>query len=155
MQIIVYRLDFIQQYFHLWATYIEKYRQMLLPLTEDTDICPIHISDVCKVIESLLVDPQGHRPLPTLDEKHSQQVYTLTGPEPINGKHFVELLSSATGYTKFKFCHARPTDVQYYLDGLANDIWFDQRIKQEMTQLYKDGFGNYNEKAYSVPSRKL
>jgi hypothetical protein len=93
--------------------------------------------------------------LPTLDEKHSQQVYTLTGPEPINGKHFVELLSSATGYTKFKFCHARPTDVQYYLDGLANDIWFDQRIKQEMTQLYKDGFGNYNEKAYSVPSRKL
>ncbi|KAI8094829.1 uncharacterized protein B0P05DRAFT_523574 [Gilbertella persicaria] len=148
----ILRLDFVQQYFHLWSNYAEKHRQVLLPLSEDMEICPVAISDVCKVIESLLVQDGQTKPL---DDAHDGQVYTLTGPQ-INGKQLVEYLSSSTGYAHFKYRHGRPMDLSYYLSGLSKDIWFDARLKQEMSHMYHDTFDRkaYKDKAYATPTDK-
>lgn len=153
----------MQQYFHLWSNYAEKHRQMLLPLTENTEICPVNIADVCKVIESLLLleqdDKKNKKVLKThLDDQHDGQVYTLTGPEAISGKRLVELLTSATGYQQFKYCHGRPMDVGYYLSGLSKDVWFDARLKQEMAKIYRETFETaegYKDKAYAIPTGKV
>ncbi|KAI8885847.1 NAD(P)-binding protein [Backusella circina FSU 941] len=152
----ILRLDFIQQYFHHWATYIEKTSQILLPLAEDVSICPIHISDVCQVIETLLLDSTSCTPVQEINERHREQIYTLSGPESISGKNIVELLSKATGYSRFKYYQGRPMDLRYYLDNLSHDIWFDARLKMEMRQIYRDLIDHHSsyEKAYSLPSAK-
>ncbi|KAI7892351.1 uncharacterized protein EV154DRAFT_504883, partial [Mucor mucedo] len=147
------RLDFVQQYLHLWANYAEKNRKMILPLREDTEICPVDISDVCRVIEELVLDKTSEA-LKPLDDRHDGQVYSLTGPESISGKRMVELLCQATGYQSFKYCHGRPMDLVYYMSGLAKDVWFDARLKREMSQIYHDTFETaaYREKAYCTPT---
>jgi uncharacterized protein YbjT (DUF2867 family) len=152
----IIRLDFVQQYFHLWSNYAEKHRQMLLPLTENTEICPVDIADVCKVIESLLLDNQNKIFKANLDDEHDGQVYTLTGPEAVSGKRMVELLTSATGYQQFKYCCGRPMDLGYYLSGLSKDVWFDARLKQEMSRIYHETFDSegYKDKAYAIPTGK-
>jgi uncharacterized protein YbjT (DUF2867 family) len=92
-----------------------------------------------------------------VDERHREQIYTLTGPESISGKNIVELLSKATGYSHFKYCQGRPMDLRYYLDSLSQDIWFDARIKMEMGQIYRDLIDHDSsyQKAYSLPSGKV
>ncbi|KAG2232699.1 hypothetical protein BDF21DRAFT_386334 [Thamnidium elegans] len=154
-QYTILRLDFVQQYLHLWSNYAEKNRTLILPLTAVTEICPVDITDVCLAIESLLLDCK--RLLRTsLDDKHDGQVYSLTGPESISGKSMVELLIHATGYQKFKYFHGRPMDLNYYLSGLSKDVWFDARLKGEMSQIYHDRFDKvgYNNKAYCIPTEK-
>lgn len=113
------------------------------------------IADVCKVIETLLID-NGRQQYKDLEDKHDGQVYILTGPETVHGKRLVELLTSATGYNHFKFCYGRPMDVNYYLSGLGKDVWFDARLKREMSQMYHDRFQEtaYKEKAYDIPTGK-
>ncbi|EPB92363.1 hypothetical protein HMPREF1544_00661 [Mucor circinelloides 1006PhL] len=154
-QYTILRLDFVQQYFHLWSNYVEKHRQMILPMTQDTEICPVDITDVCKVIEGLLVDPVSHT-YKQLNDKHDGQVYTLTGPEMLNGQRIVELLTLSTGYEHFKFCHGRLMDLGYYMSGLGKDVWFDARLKQEMSQIYHDTYehNSYRDKAYANPTDK-
>lgn len=145
----------MQQYFHLWSNYAEKNRKIILPLTEDTEICPVDITDVCKVIETLLLDSIKSLK-PSIDDKHDGQVYSLTGPESISGKRMVELLANATGYQQFKYCHGRPMDLRYYMSGLGKDVWFDARLKREMSQIYHDTFETvgYKDKAYCIPTGK-
>ncbi len=137
----------------MWSNYAEKNRKLILPLTEDTEICPVDIADVCKVIESLLLC-ENKNLRNAIEDQHDGQVYCLTGPEAINGKRMVELLANATGYEQFKFCHGRPMDLGYYLSGLSKDVWFDARLKQEMSQIYHDTFDKeeYTKKAYGIPT---
>ncbi|OBZ85033.1 NAD(P)H azoreductase [Choanephora cucurbitarum] len=151
----ILRLDFVQQYFHLWSNYAEKHRQILLPLTEEAEICPIAISDVCKAIENLLLEENTHTCKP-LDDMHDGQVYILTGPEKIHGKRMVELLTSSTGYEHFKYRRGRPMDLDYYLSGLSKDIWFDARLKQEMSHMYHDTFDRkeYQSRVHGFPTAK-
>ncbi len=151
----LFRLEFLHQYFHLWSNYAEKHRQLLLPIKEDTEICPVDITDVCKVIEILLIDSKSQQ-YKDLSDQHDGQVYTLTGPETVHGKRLVEFLISATGYSHFKFHQGRPMDLNYYLSGLSKDVWFDARLKREMSQMYHDKFQEktYTEKAYDIPTGK-
>lgn len=145
----------MQQYLHLWSNYAEKNRKIILPLTEDTEFCPVDITDVCKVIECLLLDDlQTLKPV--IDDQHDGQVYSLTG-DSVSGKRMVELLASATGYQQFKYCHGRPMDLVYYMSGLGKDVWFDARLKREMSQIYHDTFetSGYTEKAYCIPTGKV
>lgn len=132
---------------------MEKHRQMILPMTQDTEICPVDITDVCKVVEGLLIDPVSHT-YKQLNDKHDGQVYTLTGPEMLNGQRIVELLTLSTGYEHFKFCHGRLMDLGYYMSGLNKDVWFDARLKQEMSQIYHDTYehSSYRDKAYANPT---
>ncbi|CAO3652742.1 unnamed protein product [Mucor hiemalis] len=154
-QYTILRLDFLQQYFHLWSSYAEKQRKLLLPVNEDTEICPVDIADVCKVLESLLLCEEK-KLRSTLEDEHDGQVYSLTGPEALNGKQIVKQLADATGYEQFKFYRGRPMDLGYYLRDLGKDVWFDARLKQEMSQIYHDKFENedYKKKAYNVPTDK-
>ncbi|KAI9473472.1 MAG: hypothetical protein EXX96DRAFT_578149 [Benjaminiella poitrasii] len=155
-QCTILRLDFVQQYFHLWSNYAEKHRAMILPVAEDKDICPIDIGDVCKVVEMLLIDNTNYLSRPCLEDRHDGQVYMLTGPEAINGKRLVELLSLTTGFRQFKFVFSRPMDISYYLGGLGKDVLFDARLKHERSQIYHDTFqeNEYRNKAYNCPSEK-
>lgn len=110
---------------------------------------------MCKVIECLLLDDlQTLKPV--IDDQHDGQVYSLTG-DSVSGKRMVELLASATGYQQFKYCHGRPMDLVYYMSGLGKDVWFDARLKREMSQIYHDTFetSGYTEKAYCIPTGKV
>lgn len=149
------RIDFVQQYFHLWSTYAEKYRQFVLPVSDNTKICPVDITDVCNVIE-LLCLKNGNHLCKTLDDEHDGQVYLLTGPEAVSGKRINEYLIEATGYQKFKFSQIRPMDLSYYLSGLGKDVWFDARMKREMSQIYHDEYDtfDYRTKAFCNPTGK-
>jgi hypothetical protein len=115
----------------------------------------VDIADVCKVIETLLIDNETQQ-CKDLHDEHDGQVYTLTGPETVHGKRLVELLTLTTGYSHFKFRYGRPMDVNYYLSGLCKDVWFDARLKREMSQMYHDKFQEkaYKEKAYDIPTGK-
>lgn len=151
----LHRLDFVQQYFHLWSNYAEKNRQFILPFNQDTEICPVDITDVCSVIELLCLDKDNFVCKP-LDDEHDGQVYSLSGPEAVNGKSISEYLIAATGYQNFKICQSRPMDLSYYLSGLGKDVWFDTRIKKEMAQIYHDEYDDmdYRYKAYCNPTGK-
>ncbi|KAG0738983.1 hypothetical protein G6F57_001638 [Rhizopus arrhizus] len=151
----ILRLDFVQQYFHLWASHSEKTKQFMLPVTEDVEICPIDITDVCKVIEALIMDNSNQFSM-FLDDQHEDQVYTLSGPESVNGKQIAQMLADATGYENYKFNQMRPMDLSYYLENLGMDIWFDARLKQEMSKMYHDTFINdeYSKRAFAAPSAK-
>ncbi|KAI7906363.1 uncharacterized protein BX663DRAFT_496152 [Cokeromyces recurvatus] len=153
-QYTILRLDFVQQYFHLWSNYAEKHRAIILPMAEDKEICPIDIEDVCKVIEILVLDNESHLCKPYLEDKHDGQVYILTGPESMNGKQLVEKLAESTGYHQFKYLYSRPMDISYYLTGLGKDVLFDARLKHERYQIYHDTFDDkaYKTKAYAYPS---
>ncbi|KAI8991781.1 hypothetical protein BDF20DRAFT_846341 [Mycotypha africana] len=151
----ILRLEFIQQYFHLWSSYAEKQRSLLLPLASDTTICPIDIEDVCKVVEELLIDNKQQTCKP-LEDRHDGQVYVLTGPESFTAGQIVDILARATSYDHFKYRQGRPMDVSYYLKGLGKDIWFDARLKSERSKIYHDSFSNNNfkDKAYAAPTAK-
>ncbi|KAL0080093.1 hypothetical protein J3Q64DRAFT_1752650 [Phycomyces blakesleeanus] len=154
LQWTIIRPDWIQQNFHLWAALVEKHRHLALPMAENTEICPIDISDICNVVEQLVLDPKEKRLVDSLDNDHIDQVYTLTGPAMINGKQLADSLSEATGYDKMVYRHVRPMDLNYYLNELRKDIWFDARLKQERAQLYRDSFDNdsYRSKAFAIPT---
>ncbi|KAG0746712.1 hypothetical protein G6F57_007732 [Rhizopus arrhizus] len=154
-QYTILRLDFVQQYFHLWATNAEKTRKFMLPLAEDVDICPIDISDVCQVIEAIVLNSEKQL-MEQMDQCHDGQVYTLSGPESLNGKQIAKMMADATGYQNYKFHQARAMDIAYYLENLGMDIWFDARLKQEMAKTYQETFKeeNYRRRAYDIPSIK-
>lgn len=151
---MLYRLDWIQQYFHLWAPYVEKYRQLALPLPEDAEICPIDIIDVCRGVQELVLT-DANRPRTMLHDDHVGQVYTLTGPQSVIGKQLVKWLSMATGYSKLGYRFVRLMDTRYYLEELPADIWFDARLKQEARQMYNDPLDdslNYRYRAFAAPT---
>ncbi|KAG1440409.1 hypothetical protein G6F56_011939 [Rhizopus delemar] len=127
----------------------------MLPFKEDVEMCPIDIGDVCKVIESLLLDGDD-RLVEQMDQNHDRQVYTLSGPESLNGKQMASMLANATGYKNYKFQQTRPMDISYYLENIGLDIWFDARLKQEMSKIYQETFRDeeYRYRAYGVPSAK-
>ncbi|KAG1438286.1 hypothetical protein G6F56_012701 [Rhizopus delemar] len=127
----------------------------MLPLSENVDICPIDIMDVCNVIESLILDQQKEL-VEQMNSSHDGQVYILSGPESLNGKQMAQMMAEATGYQNYKYNQARPMDISYYLENLGMDIWFDARLKQEMSKIYQESFTNqdYRQKAYAIPSQK-
>lgn len=154
----ILRLDFIQQYFHLWATQIDQTRMMALPLASDTEICPIDITDICRSIEGFVLDVKRQVLLPELYDQHVGQVYTLTGPEALTSKEILAMMSNATRYTQFKYHMVRPMDTCFYLKNLCRDIWFDARIKKEKSNAYHDSLENvegYRSRAFSVPNGKF
>jgi hypothetical protein len=153
----ILRLDFIQQYFHLWASLVDQTRTMALPLGLDTEICPIDISDVCRTIENFVTSQDRRTTLDTLNDKHAGQVYTLTGPEALTSKEIIQFMSNATTYKQFKYHMVRPMDIKYYLKNLSHNIWFDERIKNERLQSYRDLLeceNGYRLKALAVPNGK-
>jgi uncharacterized protein YbjT (DUF2867 family) len=151
----ILRLDWMQQYLHFWSTQVERYKSMSLPMALDTEVCPIDISDVCRVIFNLVVNNEQKQFLAQLDSYHAGQVYTLTGPEALTSRKMVQLLSSATRYKHYRYPMARPMDTCYYLTHLGNDIWFDERIKKDRSALYIDALENengYTTKVFSAPN---
>ncbi|KAI9363783.1 hypothetical protein BD770DRAFT_380452 [Pilaira anomala] len=149
----IIRLDWIQQYFHLWSSQVDQTRTMALPLTYDTEICPIDITDVCNAIEHLVLD-QNQQLMPQLSEEHAGQVYTLTGPESLSSKGIIQMISNATSFDQFKYLMARAMDTRYYLKNLGHNIWFDARIKNEKRQAYHDSleFKSYRTRILVVPN---
>ncbi|KAI8391795.1 uncharacterized protein BYT42DRAFT_543288 [Radiomyces spectabilis] len=150
---IILRPEWINQNFHLWASYVEKHRRFPLPIPDDTEICPIDMSDICKVIEELVLD-RNKNLVSKLEDDHIGQVYTLTGPQSVTGKQIMEMLCETTGYTKLTFEPTRSMDIRYYLENLRRDIWFDARLKQENRQIYHDTFEGYSyrTKAFAIPT---
>ncbi|CAO3651461.1 hypothetical protein BJ944DRAFT_271058 [Cunninghamella echinulata] len=156
----ILRPDWIHQNFHLWASFVEKNRYLPLPISEEVEFCPIDITDICKVIEHLIVNhhhenTDGQKEFKQqLEDYHVGQIYTLTGSQIVQPKSLVQMLSQATGYTKLEYKWTRPMDLAYYLQDLKRDIWFDARLKQENAQIYRDEFDafDYRSKAYSAPT---
>lgn len=138
----VCRTDWIQQDFHLWANYAEKHRTFPLPIHASTEFCPIHIQDVCASVASLLlVSNQGSDLVSVVDElndRHAGQVYTLTGPQVVNGKNILRSLIKATHYTDFQFAQIRPRDLRHYLHSLQIDLSFDTRLKKDGVRIRND-----------------
>lgn len=153
MTSVIFRLDFIQQYFHLWAAQVEQTKQWRLPMKHETEMCPIDIGDVCQSIQSCVI--KNDVLLQELNDVHVGQVYTLTGPEALKNKQMMQMMSDATRYTNYKNHMCRPMDTRFYLDGLSRDIWFDARIKNEKANSYHDLLETdaYRTKAFSVPHR--
>ncbi|EPB85378.1 hypothetical protein HMPREF1544_07838 [Mucor circinelloides 1006PhL] len=152
MSWVILRLEFIQQYFHLWSHQVEVTGNMTLPLNSDTELCPIDITDVCAVISAFVVQQDGTFTA-CLNEYHAGQVYTLTGPEAVNGKSLVSMMSDATTYKLHRYLMVRPMDTVYYLTDLRRNIWFDERLKKERSAVYMDQeeFG-YRTKALCLPN---
>lgn len=154
----ILRLDWIQQFFHLWASQVDQTRTMALPLSLEAEICPIDISDVCHTITSfVLKDPvaAASQFLDRLHDNHVGQVYTLTGPEALTSKEILQMMSNATSYEGFKYHMARPMDISFYLRTLSHNIWFDARLKNEKLQLYRDLLeceSSYRSKALFAPN---
>lgn len=155
MTSVIFRLDWIQQYFHLWATQVEQTRKLSLPMKSETEMCPVDIGDVCKSIEGCCVSDDNVL-LAELDDQHVGQVYTLTGPEALKNKQVTQMMSNATRYRDYKNHMCRPMDTRFYLESLGRDIWFDARIKHERAKSYRDLLDNnaYRTKAFSVPNGK-
>ncbi|CAO3593911.1 unnamed protein product [Absidia cylindrospora] len=156
----ILRPDWVNQNFHLWAPFIEKHRHLPLPVPDDAEMCPIDITDICKVVEQLVTQQLGGMEeartwKSALNDEHDGQVYTLTGSQMASPKAMVQMLSQATGYTKMEYKRTRPMDLAYYFEELKRDIWFDARLKQENAQIYHDDFTtfNYRSKAFAAPSR--
>jgi hypothetical protein len=135
---------------------MEKHRQLILPLHDTVEICPIDITDVCKVIQVLCLD-ENNNLRQELDDRHDGQVYILTGPEKVNGQRIIKHVIEATGYQNFKLSRCRPMDLSYYMRDLCKDIWFDARIKHEHSQIYRDQYEHqdYKSKAFASPTGKL
>lgn len=151
----IVRLDWIQQYFHLWAFQVDQTRIMALPLSSDTEICPIDITDVCLAVEKLVLD-SDQKLLLRLGEDHVGQVYTCTGPESLTSKGMMQMMSNATSYQSFKYLMVRAMDTEFYLNNLGRDVWFDARIKSEKNQAYHDLLetSSYRTKILVVPNGK-
>ncbi|CAO3589317.1 unnamed protein product [Absidia cylindrospora] len=146
----ILRTDWIQQYFHLWASFAEKHRQFPLPMDASTEFCPIDIQDVCESISSLLLEKGSRndgskigmttKVVDSLDDRHNGQVYTLTGPQMVNGKKLMRSLIDATHYSAYQYLQMRPMDLQYYLQFLQTDIYFDARLKRDRARVFRDDF---------------
>ncbi|KAI8374881.1 hypothetical protein BD560DRAFT_488950 [Blakeslea trispora] len=135
----IIRLDWVQQYFHLWACQVESKRVIELPLAQDVRLCPVDISDVCHVVTSLLTQQQGEIAVfADLNDQHSSQLYTLTGINSVNGKDLVQILIDATKCNKIAYKQARYMDTSFYLKNLGHNIWFDERLKQEKSRIFFD-----------------
>lgn len=154
MNWVILRLDFIQQFFHLWSNQVEVSGNMSLPLNSDIELCPIDISDVCSVISTFII--QNGSFTTCLNDYHAGQVYTLTGPEIVTSKSIIEMMSNATTFKLHRYHMARPMDTVYYLKDLRHNIWFDERLKKERSAVYMDQseFG-YRTKALCLPNGKL
>lgn len=94
----------------MWGRSIETDRKMTLPLVNKDEICPLDVTDLCSAIENLLLIPGKNQIRRILQDAHVGQVYTLTGPEPVNGQRLAECLSQGTGYTKFIYQPIRSVD---------------------------------------------
>ena len=123
---------------------MEKHRHLPLPIPENAEICPLDITDLCRVVENLILTTDNKKNIQSaLMDDHVGQVYTLTGPQAVNGKNLVHLLGKSTGYEKFEYRFVRPMDTGYYLSDLPKDIWFDARVKHEKSQIYSDTLEGY------------
>ncbi|CEP12515.1 hypothetical protein [Parasitella parasitica] len=150
---VILRLEFIQQYFHLWSHQVEVSGNMALPLSSDTELCPIDISDVCAVISAFMV--QNGELTACLNDYHAGQVYTLTGPEAVTSKSIVEMMSNATTFKLHRCLMVRPMDTVYYLKELRRNVWFDERLKRERSAAYMDQEGlGYRTRALCLPNGK-
>lgn len=151
------RPDWLHQNFHLWASYVDRHRRLPLPLPLDAELCPIDITDLCRVVEQLVLEVSGPVDIrPCLQDEHAGQVYTLTGPQAVNIKELIQTLNTTTGYGKLEYQYVRPMDTLYYLNNLPKDIWFDARLKQESREMYHDsldGFA-YRTRVFAAPTGK-
>ncbi|CAM0135094.1 unnamed protein product [Umbelopsis sp. WA50703] len=145
MDYVILRPDWINQNFHLWSSYIERYKKLPMSISAEVNLCPIDLEDVCQIVDNLLLDDGQIRP--QLDAQHIGQVYTLTGPKHVSGKDLVNLLAKTTGYDKLLYQQVRRMDMSYYLNEIGRDIWFDARVKREKAQVYNDELANYNYKS--------
>ncbi|KAG2186144.1 hypothetical protein INT43_002582 [Umbelopsis isabellina] len=145
MDYVILRPDWINQNFHLWSSYIERYKALPMSISADVNLCPIDLEDVCQIVDNLVLDNGEIRS--QLDAEHVGQVYTLTGPKHVSGKDLVNLLAKTTGYDKLLYQQVRRMDMSYYLNEIGRDIWFDARVKRERTQIYNDELANYNYKS--------
>lgn len=140
----------------MWGRSIETDRKMTLPLVNKDEICALDVTDLCSAIENLLLIPGKNQIRRILQDAHVGQVYTLTGPEPVNGQRLAECLSQGTGYTKFIYQPVRSVDTAYYLKGLIRDIWFDARVKQEHQRMYNDPLDDdYSTRVFNAPTGTL
>jgi uncharacterized protein YbjT (DUF2867 family) len=148
------RPDWINQNFHLWSSYIERYKKLPMSISAEVNLCPIDLEDVCQIVDNLLLDDGQIRS--QLDAQHIGQVYTLTGPKHVSGKDLVNLLAKTTGYDKLLYQQVRRMDMSYYLNEIGRDIWFDARVKREKAQVYNDELANYNYKSrvFGAPNSK-
>ncbi|KAI8639949.1 hypothetical protein BD408DRAFT_370882 [Parasitella parasitica] len=147
---VILRLEFIQQYFHLWSNQVEASGNIKLPLKSDTGICPVDISDVCAAVTTFII--QNGELMTCLTDYHAGQVYTLTGPEAITSKSIVEMMSNATTYKLHRCLMVRPMDTACYLKDLRRNIWFDERLKKEKSAVYMDQEDlGYRTKALCLP----
>ncbi|KAI8328502.1 hypothetical protein BC941DRAFT_444804 [Chlamydoabsidia padenii] len=139
----ILRLDWIQQYFHLWSTYTERHRTFPLPIDVNTEFCPIDIQDVCECVSALLLDGttiNNVEIVDVLNDQHVGQVYTLTGSQMLDGKRLIQSLINATKYSAYRYTQIRPMDLQYYLEFLQKDILFDARLKNDQSRVIWDDF---------------
>ncbi|KAI8337635.1 hypothetical protein BC941DRAFT_39981 [Chlamydoabsidia padenii] len=150
----ILRTDWIQQDFHLWTTHAERYRTFPLPINANTEFCPIDIQDVCESVSSLLLNQDETATIvDELDDLHVGQVYTLTGPQVVNGKDIIQSLVIATHYPTWRFMQIRPMDLRDYLYHLQTNIFFDARLKKDRARILMDDCGTYRFNIIKAPSQ--
>jgi len=90
-QLVILRINFVQQLLRLWAKDIQE-GELRIPFPPVSSLVPIDIGDVARVIAKII---KGEHDLP---REHRGQVYHLTGPTPITGKRLAECLGEASGH---------------------------------------------------------
>jgi hypothetical protein len=141
----------------LWATQIEEIRSVNLPFQNNVEFCPIDITDICNVVQTMVTEKKTGSLLSKIHDEYSSQIFILTGPEATNGEKIIQMLTSATQFSQLKYQHTRLMDVRYYLESLSRNISFYSRIKKEDSQRYRDELDEleYRTKAYVAPNSKV
>ncbi|KAI9480410.1 MAG: hypothetical protein EXX96DRAFT_562487 [Benjaminiella poitrasii] len=148
----IVRLDWVQQYLHLWSTLVEQTKTLRLPL--EGSICAVDITDVCRAVQAWANDTEVDG---NSSERHAGQIYTLTGAEPLTGDKMVDMMREVTGFEGLRFQQVRLMDLDYDLRELAHDVWFDERLKRERSIMYQHAFDHtsylYKDIVFEAPSR--
>jgi len=83
----VLRNEFPQNWFHAWAQPVEDKGQFPLSTGRDRKFAPVRLEDVCCALKDIIRGEESN------NNRHNKQIYTLTGPETLNGPKIVEELN--------------------------------------------------------------
>jgi len=83
----VLRNEFSQNWFHAWSQPVEDKGQFPLSTGRDKKFAPVRLEDVCCALKDIIRGEES------TNNKHNKQIYTLTGPEAVNGPKIVDELN--------------------------------------------------------------
>ncbi|CAG8484256.1 6419_t:CDS:2 [Paraglomus brasilianum] len=126
---VILRLAFIQQLFYYWKKSVQEHSMLSFSIHPDSRFSPIHLDDVMDSFREIAF--RGDVPR-DIDAKHRHKIYTLTGPEAIDGFILADIISEAIDHRWFvRFMETSREQVERYLRSLGG--------KRDRNNMYPEG----------------